>query len=470
MILAAALGALGFLVCLLDWRRGLLLSLLVGFAQDPLRKVVPGQPVAFVMLVAVYFTACAVGYFFDQGLGGIRRFFSWYPGLRIPLTVFIVVVFAQAVATILRTGSLILAGIGLLSYLSPLVALLVGQRFLTTVRDIGRWQKVYLAGALVVSGSILLAFVGFRSPLFASVGVETVFGRGGRVEMVCGLMRSSEISAWHCATAACLMVIWSVARRGTRAFWFGAAATLALLLAVVLTGRRKTLGEVLLFLVFFGFLLGRSRIGASRFLKVASGVVIGAAIAAVFLASGGEDSRWNPYLQRGYSVIQDAPERLNLMVGKQLYWVVLENGFFGKGAGTGAQGAQYFGGGSELVGGGAEGGLGRILAELGVPGLAVAIWLFLAIGARLLRLSRALAASAPQHALRYFGLVALIPANAVVFLTAHQVFGDPFVLIVLGFIASSALAFPQIVVMEQRLALRPQAAGPSTARRVPVPG
>src|SRR5690606_11640351 len=46
MALAAALGLCGVLFCLFDWRRGLLLCIAVGFLQDPLRKIVPGQPVA----------------------------------------------------------------------------------------------------------------------------------------------------------------------------------------------------------------------------------------------------------------------------------------------------------------------------------------------------------------------------------------------------------------------------------------
>ncbi len=301
----------------------------------------------------------------------------------------------------ISTGNPVLAGLGLLSYLSPLVALFLGQRFARTARDVGRWQKVYLFGALAVGASILLSFLGFSSALFESIGETTVYGHGGRVEMVSGLLRSSETAAWHAATAACLVVIWSVARRKTRAFWFGAATTLGLLLAVVLTGRRKTLGEVLLFLVVFGLLLARTRVGASRLFRIAAGLAFGAALAVVILTSGSGTGAWNPYLERSYSVIEDAPDRLQSMALANLVWVVERNGFLGRGAGTGAQGAQYFGGGVDLVGWSAEGGLGRITAELGVPGLLVALWLSLAIARRLWRVARALSSAAPGHVVRY---------------------------------------------------------------------
>jgi len=229
----------------------------------------------------------------------------------------------------------------------------------------------------------------------------------------------------------------------------GVGVTLGLLLAVVLTGRRKTLGEVLLFLIVFGFFLGHSRIGATRLVRVAGSLAFGAATAALLLTGGDGASQWNPYIERSVSVVEDAPERLRSMALGNLVWVVRENGFFGRGAGTGAQGAQYFGGGVQLVGWSAEGGLGRITAELGVPGLLVALWISIAVGLRLWRVATRLPERSPQHAIRVCGLVALVPANAVVFLTAHQVFGDPFVLIVLGLVTSSALAYPQVVLSEE---------------------
>jgi hypothetical protein len=40
------------------------------------------------------------------------------------------------------------------------------------------------------------------------------------------------------------------------------------------------------------------------------------------------------------------------------------------------------------------------------------------------------------------GLIAILPSNAVVFVSAQQLYGDPFVLIVLGAIFGLVLAFP----------------------------
>ena len=125
--------------------------------------------------------------------------------------------------------------------------------------------------------------------------------------------------------------------------------------------------------------------------------------------------------------------------------VIVRNGFFGSGAGTGAQGAQYFGGGADVVGFAAEGGLGRVLAELGVPGLAALAWFAFAMGRVLLRIARGVRQLPLRLAAPAYGLVALLPANLAVFVTAHQVYGDPFVLIVLGWLSGAALAVPKMV-------------------------
>jgi multisubunit Na+/H+ antiporter MnhG subunit len=54
--------ASGLVVLLLDgnWRDGLLLSVLVGFLQDPIRKLTPGQPGLYVGLVLIAVACCAL--------------------------------------------------------------------------------------------------------------------------------------------------------------------------------------------------------------------------------------------------------------------------------------------------------------------------------------------------------------------------------------------------------------------------
>jgi hypothetical protein len=83
-----------------------------------------------------------------------------------------------------------------------------------------------------------------------------------------------------------------------------------------------------------------------------------------------------------------------------------------------------------MVGGGAEGGLGRIVTELGLPGLFVIVWLVLSLGLFTWRsIGRGLSGS---RASLQSGLAAFVAANAVTFVVTSQVFGDIFVLLILG--------------------------------------
>jgi hypothetical protein len=54
--------ASGLVLLLIDgnWRDGLALSVLVGFLQDPIRKLTPGQPGLYVGLVLIAVACCAL--------------------------------------------------------------------------------------------------------------------------------------------------------------------------------------------------------------------------------------------------------------------------------------------------------------------------------------------------------------------------------------------------------------------------
>jgi len=461
-------AALALAVSLFDWRRGLLLCLVVGFAQDPVRKLLPGRPVALVMAVAVCFAACFVGLYLRGDRLGLRRLFAWYPRLRPAVALLLVVVLLQCVATLVRTGNPVLAGIGLISYLSPAVAMLLAERYTVDFGRLRRWQAWYLGGAAVAGATVLLQYAGWRSRLFESVTFEWVHGASGSVRMLNGLMRTSEIAAWHCAAGACLLAAFAIGARTPKWRWIGALAALGLVVAVVLTGRRKMLAAILLFAVLFAVLVVQYRRGGSRSLQFAGAACV-LALVGIQLFGGGESGVLDVYLERGITVFTDAGERLEQMTVGMLGSIVRRNGLFGAGAGTGGQGSQYFGGGTAMIGGAAEGGVGKVMAELGLPGLIALSWFTFALARVVVRIARVARREPPHRALPLYGLIAFLPANAAVFLTAHQVFGDPFVLIVLGLITGSILAFPRMALAEKALlagaAAAPKAGVGSAAAR-----
>jgi hypothetical protein len=152
-------------------------------------------------------------------------------------------------------------------------------------------------------------------------------------------------------------------------------------------------------------------------------------------------------------------------------WAIDWYGWLGGGLGVASQGAQYFGGGGDVFGGAGEGGLGKITAELGVPGLLVALWLAVAVvryGWRILRFDARLSTPISRLAC---GLIALLIANLAVFSVATQVFGDLFVLLFLGLIAGFFLATPVLAERDYAKRAEPAMATPPrpSGASVPVP-
>jgi hypothetical protein len=270
------------------------------------------------------------------------------------------------------------------------------------------------------------------------------------VQMMNGIMRSSEIAAWHAGAAACLSVSLTLSAKSARSRWLGALLFVVFVVVVLLTGRRKMLAAIVLFVLIFLFLLARYGGGAGRFVQLLAGGGALMLVAASWLGRAEQEIGFGSYLSRGGSILQDSSERVVQLTLSQFGNIVQRNGLFGSGTGTGAQGAQYFGGGSELVGGAAEGGLGKVLAELGLPGALALLWLALELGRTLLGVAARVRLLPRDLRVLLVGIVAFLPANAAVFLSAHQVFGDPFVLIVLGWITGALLAFPALIEVHAR--------------------
>jgi hypothetical protein len=166
---------------------------------------------------------------------------------------------------------------------------------------------------------------------------------------------------------------------------------------------------------------------------------------------GQMDVRYQRYLERGATVGADISERAQGLGFAPVQWAIEGYGWLGGGLGIASQGAQHFGGGADVYGGAGEGGLGKITAELGVPGLLVAVWLGVAAlwyGWQVLLFCSRRSAAVTRLAC---GLVALLVANFAVFFVATQVFGDLFVLLSLGLVSGFFLAAPVLAERERLL-------------------
>jgi hypothetical protein len=447
------------LLTILDWRKGLVICVFVGITQDPLRKLVPNQPVYYVLLVGIIFAAAWTRAYFARVRLTPRVIYEWRQNLKLPFTLFIFLVLAQATQSFARFGSLMMTGIGLLVWLAPIPAVVLAYQFAVRrgVAGVRHWMAVYCVIALVSLSGVYLEYAGFNWPTLGSIGEGlTIYDVGTILKAYSGFFRSSEIAAWHAATIACFVFILSVGKRATLVRIFMALVLIALLMSLgTLTGRRKMLMEVTVFLSVYAFLVLWVQRGAARLAAVA--LVIGAVgyIGIVgFVAPDLVDraytksiqindaDKFEGYAVRSQSVFVDLPARISELGFQPVQWAIQSYGWLGAGLGTGSQGVGSVAEANRINQGAAEGGLGKITMELGVPGLLVITWLLWALGKHLQRQIPTTARISLQHARISYGLIAFLAANIASFSIATQAYSDLFILLILGWSLGFLLAMP----------------------------
>src|SRR6266446_6817465 len=437
-------------ICVANWRLGFLLCIIVGCLQDPIRKIVPGEPIYLTSAILIYVAATCLGAYLGGRRFSLRPIHAWNNSLKSPLMLFMVLVVIQSVVTFIRFGSPILATIGFLAYVTPVPGILLGYHFGRREQETYRFIKVYLALNVIMVAGVYLSYFGFEWQILNSVGEDLLVYNleKGALLLRSGFFRTPEVAAWHAGTSICLLVVMfmtlkrhillKLATGGLILFFWG---------ALLFTGRRKFIMEIMIFLCVYCALLLLVRKKVSKTVRTSFllAIAVGIAMAGyVNFAPEAMRDEIDPYYERSATVGADATDRASLMTSESFNDILEQNGPWGAGAGTGSQGAQYFGGGSQIVGGSAEGGLGKIVAELGLPGIALIVWLAFAIGRYFWAIIREVKQTAFERASLTFGFIAMLAANAFVFVTAHQIFGDPFVLTLLGFLVGIVMAVPRI--------------------------
>ncbi|MFN7986209.1 MAG: hypothetical protein U0529_01975 [Thermoanaerobaculia bacterium] len=420
------------LLCLSDFRKGIIVIAAVGLLQDLVRKLAPGQPTYLMGLVFIAFAATFAGALARENPFWWRR--RDWESLRTPLGLFALAFGVQALVSYVRIGSLVLIGVGLAAYAGPVVALVLGSWAGARHGVVQRFLVAYLVFVALMASGIVLYQAGYRWPSLMSIGPGlTVYDwRLGAVYLPPGFFRAPEVASWHCATAACVAVTLAAARKATSARW-AALGGLAVLFSwcVIVAGRRKGLGEIVIFLALFAYLQVwyRGRLGR-----------LGPAVLVTILIGAFAFQRYG-LQEKAAAQIGSMRERSDTAGGAagrflggatSLPQVVEAAGFFGTGLGTGTQGAQHFRTEGEKWNLISESGLARVVAELGVPGSVTALFLLIRFGSNLRERARMLRRATEADPAILLGLTALVFSNAVVFISAHQIFGDPFVYIFLG--------------------------------------
>jgi hypothetical protein len=459
--LTIVLLMLAGILTFLDWRKGLVMCVLLGIAQDPLRKLAPGQPVYYVILVGVIF---GIAWLRAALMGiplGPSVILGWRQNLKVPFSAFIFLVVLQAMHSLARYDSILMPSIGLLVWLAPIPAVLLAYQFAARrgVLGIRSWMLLYVITALISLSGVYLEYQGVNWRVLGEIGDgQVIYDVGTVLKAYSGFYRASEIAAWHAAAIACFIFILSIGKRPTLMRIFMALVLIGLLVSLgILTGRRKMLVEITVFVSCYLFLVAWIQRGTAR---LAMGVLLAGAVGYIaivgFVApdliqrsatktmSMENAQRIQGYATRGQSVFADIPARVNELGIQPVLWAVGRFGWLGAGLGTGSQGTNAIAEANNIDRGAAEGGLGKIAMELGIPGLLMAVWLVVALGKHLHRQLVYLARVSQQHARMAYGLASFLAANAATFTVATQAYSDLFVLLILGWCLGFLLAMPML--------------------------
>jgi hypothetical protein len=458
--LSIALLAIPTLWAFAEWRYAMTLCVVTALLQDPLRKLTPDQPVLFVGFVAAVFGAGCLGAMsrgVSLGLGNIRRIDR---GMTRPILLMLILIMVEALNSLQNFGNLMLPAIGLVTYLLPLPAIMFGYQLACRagVASIHRFMSAYLFCFMPALTTVYLEYAGFNWGILGQVGGDLpLYDQTlGRLVSHSGIFRAAEIAAWHAMACACFALMLLTFRKINVQTLMTAAVIIALLMSVgVLTGRRKALLEVTVFATTYLVLWFIFEKAAMKFGIV---LAVAGAIGSFWLVGQPENDSpdylegafvYRSYLERSKTVFEAAPSRFVELGLAPVMYAYESFGLFGAGLGVGTQGTQHFGGGGALAGA-AEGGLGKVTLELGVPGLLVIGWLAASVFHRIWRTMRTASLVSPKLARLSFGLFSFLLANAAAFSVSTQAYGDFFILLIMSWTLGFLLAVPVLIGLENR--------------------
>ncbi len=418
--------AVSAVIALQNWRLGLLLCVIAGIAQDPIRKVTPGTPAYLVMAFVPIYVAMFIGLLTERAV--LRDFFRDYPRALTIAQLFFLSLAVSSIQTLsygMQSASAIL--VGLTFYVGWIPAFFLGYYFLRhSYRDL-EWPLIFFG---VVTSVMLigvpLEFLGvkFSAPWLGMVATSGEWRRWYSdtqwVAMMSGFYRAPEIMAWHAATMVIISIYLLMRRPALAGLWVTQAAWG--LACVFFSGRRKMF---IIILIFGGLLLllseSRRRGGVLVYLLLVGAVIFFASVLFV-------DNR---YLNTAQSTFATADERIAGHAIHGPLWLFGLVGPFGYGVGTKSQGTQHLGeemAKTPMV----EGGFEKVLVELGIIGTAMLLLFgFSVFRMAVLAFRRTWAANTDSTPLA--ALAAFLVANAMAYLVAYQVYGDPLIGFFLGF-------------------------------------
>jgi hypothetical protein len=456
LILYLALVGASCVYAQMNWRRAWLLVLVCGVVQDPVRKLTPGSPVWISFVVVVLYLAILFAAR-QTLLAHLREFGRRFPAIETVFTIFLLTLIAAASNGIFTFGvaNWRVPLVSFVTYLVPLTAILLGYAWLQREEAMYRFFAIYAALTSIAMIGSMLEYLRFDSRILGMVSFEGDYIRhlpGIQVRLLAGIYRSPDVMAWHASMLTVIAIALALRSGfGQRMLLWGGVAGWGFL-NCMLAGRRKAI----YFVVVFGVVLLWRYIRRISFAQIVTAVTLLAILGGVIRHLGSKEET-DVYTRSAGTSQAEVAQRLEGGVMETFR----QFGFMGAGLGAATQGVHH------LVAGGGEGwqegGLGKIAAELGLPGMLALMALGLVVLRLLLRLTRIGDVRGSSHFLRV-ALFALVVANVAGFTASAQAYTDAILALVTGFLAGCLFA---TAALDERLAAAQQP--PATNARLTSP-
>ncbi len=431
-------------IALSDWRRGWLLAILVGVLQDPARKLTPGTPVAMSLtIVLIYFVIIFTAQKTLQSHARefTKRFSNLYGGLAVVLFF----LFLAAVNGLFTFG---LDGwkapaLGLFTYLAPIPAVILGYTYLQREEQLYALFRFYAVVTSIAMIGTPLEYLNVNWRALGTVALSEGNWRymtGLEIRLLSGFYRAPDIMGLHAAILTIIGIIMVLRLRTLRRTWIWMLVASWGFLNCLLSGRRKALYMIAVFLVAFLWRYFRRLSAVHVTAFAALGLVTFFVITKV-----SQNEKSSVYTQGAATTQGEIYDRLEGGLGG----TIEQSGIMGAGLGSATQGAYHVLNESGVARlGWQEGGLGKLAMELGIPGLIAAAVLGLAMLMTMLKIS-----SHPDvigsTQLTRAALFGIVIANIVEFMASAQAYSDAVLTLLAAFFTGCLFA---TAALDERLA------------------
>lgn len=417
-VIFGAILLLAIMVALMNWRHGWFAAIVCGVLQDPFRKLTPGTPALMSMsIVAVYgaILIAAAGTLYRNRRDFALRFPNVYNAAVLVL-IFLIIAALRGVVTF-GIALWQVPALSFLIYCIPIPAVLLGYSWLTREEQLVRFFTFYSALTSAALIGTPLEYLRVRWPFLGMVAMPWGFIRhlpGIQIRVLSGIYRAPDIMGWHASMLTIIGITMAVrARVLTRAWPWIVVAGWGFLNCLI-SGRRKAIYMVAAFAVvfFWRYLKRLTTVQLSSIILVALALT-----GVVYVVARSETS--SVYTKGAKTTSTEVLDRLEGGTAGSIE----QHGILGAGLGAATQGVRHLTG-SESDFGWQEGGMAKLVVELGVPGLLAVALLAWMMFRMMLRITGVGDIEGTSQILRV-SLFAIVVANAMNFLASAQAYSDP---------------------------------------------